>query len=230
MANRNIKILAVGLMVAASAMMSCTGCSGGEEEKKTEAVVPVDTLPVLIMQVKKCSKLYTAEYDIHKIITHSDEPRLKGNVFGHEIDMKMPVGDRKIAIPIDVKLKAYIDFGGFSEANVQKSNGKITIILPDPKVTLTSSKVDQENIKEFVSFTRSNFTDAEMSEFERQGRQSVISTVPELGIIETARENAARILIPMIMKMGYAEEDITVTFRKDFSRDDVMGMIEKMNN
>ena len=34
--------------------------------------------------------------------------------------MKMPVGDRKIAIPMNVTLKGYIDFSDFSERNVRK--------------------------------------------------------------------------------------------------------------
>lgn len=214
--------------VVLSLTIMLSGCTT-EKTKKATLVqeAAVDTIPTLVMQIRKCSRLYTSEYDVHKIITHADVPRLKGRMLGHDIDLRLPVGDRKIAIPIDVKLKAYIDFREFSERNVEHRGGKIVITLPDPKVALTSSKVDQAGIKEYVSITRSRFTDEEMTELERQGRDAVVKTIPDLGIVETARDNAARIIIPMIMNMGYDEKDITVTFRKDFSRNDLMNIITR---
>ena len=176
----------------------------------------VDTTAVLIMQLQRCSKLYTAEYDIHKIVTHSDEKRLKGKLLNHEFDVKMPLGDRKIAIPIIVKLKAYIDFANFSKENIRREGDKIEVILPDPQVAVTSSSVDHEEIREYVDITRSRFSDAELSNYERQGREAVVKAIPATGIFSTARDNAAQLIIPMIVKMGYDETDITVTFRKDY--------------
>ena len=38
-----------------------------------------------------------------------------------------------------------------------------------------------------------------------------------MNIIETARENAARTIIPIVTQMGFKEKNITVTFRKDLS-------------
>lgn len=212
---------------AALAVASCS-CSG-EKSKADDDSLPksIDTVPMLVMQIQKCSKLYTAEYDIHKIVTHDDVKRIKGTVFSHAFDIPLPLGDRKIAIPIDAKLKAYIDFSGFSEKNISRKGTKIVVTLPDPKVTLTSSKVDQANIKEYVSLTRSHFSDAEMTDFERQGRTAIIASIPRLGIIGTAQENAARVLIPMIEQMGYKESDITITFRKEFGERDIDVLLDK---
>ena len=179
-------------------------------------VEKTDTTALIIMQLQKCSRLYTAEYDIHKIVTHSDEKRLKGKLFDHEFDVRMPLGDRKIAIPINVKLKAYVDFAAFSKENVSRKGNKIEVTLPDPRVVVTSSKVNHDEIRQYVDLTRSRFTDAEMSNFENQGRDAVVKSIPQLGIIETARDNAAQVVIPMIVRMGYDEKDITVTFRKDY--------------
>lgn len=181
---------------------------------------------MLIMQVQKCSRLYTSEYDIHKIVTHNDDVRLKGNLFGRNVDMKMPVGERQIAIPMDAKVKAYIDFSNFSERNIIRNGKKITIILPDPKATLTSTKIDQKNIKQFVSITRRDFTDAEMTNFERQGRDAIVKSIPELDIADNARENAARVLIPLIESLGYDEGDITISFRKDFAPSNIDVVID----
>ena len=202
------------------------GCTQRKEAKPSAEYRAIDTIPMLIMQVQKCSRLYTAEYNIHKIVTYDDIVRLKGSVLKRDFNVKLPLGDRKIAIPMDATLKAYIDFEGFSERNIERRGNKITVILPDPKVALTSSKVDHKNTKEYVSFTRSHFTDAEMASFEQQGRASIIASIPRLGIIETARDNAARVLIPMIKQMGYAESDITIAFRKDFTEPDISVLLD----
>ena len=186
------------------------------------AIQGIDTVPLLITQVQKCSKLYTAEYRVHKIVTHDDVVRLKGTVLKHDFNIKMPVGDRKVAIPIDAKLKAYIDFSTFSEENIERNGKKITIVLPDPQVTMTSSKIDQKNVKEYVSFARAHFSDAELASFQQQGREAIIADIPKMGIIETAQANAAKVLVPMLVELGYEETDITIAFRKDLKFDKVL--------
>jgi hypothetical protein len=137
----------------------------------------------------------------------------------------MPLGDRKIAIPMDATLKAYIDMSQFSEKNVEREDGKIIITLPDPQVVMTSSKIDQKNIKEYVGLVRSHFTDAEMTNYEQQGRAAIIETIPQLGIIPTAQENAARVLVPLIAQMGYEEKDIIIQFRKEYGLKDIQSLI-----
>ncbi len=207
-------------------LLALGSCSQRKEADAEAAAAAIDTVPMLIMQVQKCSRLYTAEYSIHKIVTYDDIVRLKGSVQKRDFNIRLPLGDRKIAIPMDAKLKAYIDFSGFSERNVERRGKKITVILPDPKVVLTSTKVDHANTKEFVSLTRSRFSDAEMADLERQGRAAIIASIPNLGIIESARASAARVLIPMVEQMGYAEGDITITFRKDFTGRDLGTLLD----
>lgn len=197
-----------------------TACSS--KQSNGEGAI-TDTTLVLITQVRQCSRLYTAEYKIHKIVTHDDVLRLQGQLAGQDHDMELPIlGDRKIAIPMDVTLKAYIDFDGFSEQNIERQDNKITITLPDPKVQLTSSRIDHANIKKYVALLRSDFTDAELSSYEQQGREAIINTIPEMGIIESARQNAARLLIPMLNQMGFSEPDITITFRQDLNTQNII--------
>jgi len=186
----------------------------------------VDSLPMLITQVRKCSKLYTAEYRVHKIVTHDDVLRLKGSVLQREFNIKLPLGDRKIAIPIDAKLKAWIDFSQFSERNIERRGDHITIILPDPQVTMTSSKIDQQHVRQYVAFARANFSDAEMSAYELQGRTAIIESIPDLGILETAQANAAKVLVPMLTAMGYEEHQVTVAFRKHYDAADIQNLIK----
>ena len=123
-------------------------------------------------------------------------------------------------------MKAYIDFSDFSEKNVRRRGKKIEIMLPDPKVELTQSKIDHQEIKKQVSILRGSFTDEEMANYERQGRAAILNDIPKLGIIGMAREGAAHTLIPMIMQMGYEENDITITFRKEFTLEDLPTLLD----
>ena len=208
-------------VLAVGCWLSAVGCCLSSCSKQ-ESAEP-DTMQVIVTQVQQCSRLYTAEYQIHKIVTHDDVLRLQGQLTGERYDMELPMlGDRKIAIPMDATLKAYIDFDGFSEQNVQRQGNKITILLPDPKVQLTSSKIDHRNIKKYVALLRRDFTDAELTSYERQGRETIIKSVPAMGIVESARKNAARTLIPMIKQLGYAEQDITITFRQDLDTEAII--------
>ena len=203
----------VQLIVFATLLLAA--CSSEGDSRQEELHVAIDTVPMLVMQIQKCARLYTTEYHIHKIVTHDDVLKLKGNVFNKDIDIALPLGERKIAIPMDATLKAYIDFGDFTERNIERNGDKITIVLPDPQVVLTSSKINQSEIREYVGLTRSQFTDKELSSYEQQGRQAILNSVPRLSIKQQAQANAAHVLVPMLTEMGYREENVTIAFRKN---------------
>lgn len=202
----------------------CCACNQ-HHETKGDTASSDDAFHSFIMQVQKCSRIYTTEIKIHKIVTHDDVIRLKGTILAQDFNIRMPLGDRKIAIPMDATLKAYIDLSDFSEKNVERNGKKIIITLPDPQVILTSSKIDQKGIREYVGLVRSHFTDEEMADYEQQGRASMIESIPRLGIIPIAQENAARVLIPLITQMGYQEQDIIIQFRKEYGIEDIRSLV-----
>ena len=205
------------------------GCScAGDDNGQSEATVyqSIDTVPMLVMQIQQCARLYTTEYKVHKIVTHDDVVRLRGSLLKQDINIRLPLGDRKVAIPIDATLKAYIDFSNFTEANIERNGERLTIILPDPRVELTSSKVNQQEIRSYVGLVRAGFTDAELSAYEHQGREAIIQSIPQLGVIDAARANAARALVPMLVKMGYREQDVTIAFRRDFNPFNIRKLLE----
>ncbi len=199
---------------------------GNKGKQNVEADQP-DTIPMMVLQIQKTSKLYTTEYHLHKIITHEDVKSLTGKVFNQSFHIDLPLGKRKIAIPLDATLKAYIDFNDFTSKNIKRVGKKIEIILPDPHILLTSTKINHQEVKQYVDITRSNFTDQELTSFEHQGRAAILKDISSLDLISTAKENAANTLIPFIKQMGYAEEDITITFRKEFNLNDIGKLIDK---
>lgn len=205
------------------AALAVAGCS----RKQTPRQQPeyVDTIPILVMQVQKCLRLYTAEYKMHKIITHDDEIRMKGKFLNQDYNVALPMGSRKIAIPIDATVKAYIDLSSFSEKNVRRVGDKIDVTLPDPRIEMTSSRINHGEIRKYVALTRQNFSDKEMAGYEQQGRQAIINDIPQTGIMEMAKESAARVMVPFFVGMGFNEKDITISFRKDFSDNEIKKMI-----
>jgi len=208
---KTVSIIAILLLL----LSTFGGC--GAKEEPTDVVDQQDTLPVLVTQIQQCARLYTTEYHIHKVVTHDDVLRLKGNLLQQDFDIPLPLGERKIAIPMDATLKAYIDFSSFSEENVERVGEKITILLPDPKIVMTSSKIDRDGIREYVALTRSHFTDQELTNYEQQGRKAILANLPARDMVEKARQDAARVLVPMLADMGYQEEDVIIAFRKNLN-------------
>ena len=203
-------------------LLSCS-----DKEGQTDPDSKADLSPAsLVTQVQKCSRLYTADYKVHKIITHDDELKIKGSILQQDFDIALPLGSRRVAIPMEATVKAYIDFTDFSEDNVKRNGDKIEIILPDPQVELTATRINHDEIKKHVPLLRSNFSDKELADYSMQGRKAVIADIPKMGIVRMAQESATRTLVPMLQQMGYDESNITITFRKDFKVDDVIKLIK----
>jgi hypothetical protein len=215
-------------IVAVAGILSCS-CSGEKVPEQEVTYQGIDTVPLLVMQIQQCSRLYTTEYKVHKIVTHDDVVNLRGSLFRQDINVRLPLGDRKVAIPMDATLKAYIDLSTFSEKNIERQGQRITILLPDPKVELTSSKVNQRQIRSYVGLVRAGFSDAELSSYEQQGREAIIQSIPQLGIVGAAREDAARALLPLLRQMGFRDEDVTIAFRKEFNPYDIRRFVEMRN-
>lgn len=213
------------ILILSFFILLAVGCTN---KKSTEepAAKAIDTIPMLVTQVQQCSRLYTTEYHIHKIVTHDDKMKLSGSFLKQDFSINLPLGDRRIAIPMDATLKAYIDLSSFSNKNIQRNGKELIVTLPDPKIVLTSTKIDHKEVKQFVALTRHNFTDAELTSYEAQGRKQIIASIPQMGIIEQAQESAARQLVPIFTAMGYKESDITISFRKKFTISDLGQVVE----
>lgn len=176
-------------------------------------------IPSMVTRIQQCSRLYTTEYQVHKIVACQSNREISGLGLSLNLDI---FGDRKIIIPMDATLKGYIDFSRFTEENIERQDQRIIITLPDPEVMMTNTKVDNEGVKKFVTGFRDKFSDAEQTAFEAQGRQAIIDEIPRLGIEQSAREGAVRLLVPLLVQMGFQEQDIIINFRTDFSSNDLI--------
>lgn len=189
-------------------------CSRNNEAKIKEPVA-IDTIPLMVAQIQECSRLHTAEVVVHKIITHSDEMKLSGKILGKDVSIDVPAGKRKVAIPMYATLKASIDLTKVKEEDFIRHGDKIEIVLPHPVTTITETHIDHDGVRQYVALTRRNFSDEELQNYEKQGRDAIERDIPSLGIEAMARESAARQLIPIVQMMGFKESDITITFREN---------------
>lgn len=190
------------------------GCTH-EAEKPAEDTVRIDTLSVMITQIKRCSRLNTAEVKVHKIITHDDVTNLSGKILGKEISIDLPTGKRKVAIPLYATIKASIDMGKITYQDIVRDGDRIEIFLPQPEVSITETHIDHDGVRQYVALTRSNFSDAELQSYEKKGRDAIQKDIPKLGIKEMARESAARQLVPIMQMLGFKDNNITISFRTD---------------
>lgn len=197
--------------------------SGTKEEEK------VDTTQVIAMRISECSRLYTSEYQLRKILIYDDPASLKGSLFHHNINVSLPLGERRIAIPVTATAKAYIDLGNIDKASIHRNGKRIEVVLPDPMVTLTSTRIDHKGVRKKVALLRSNFTDEEITRIQQQGRNDIIKSLSGTNILEDARTSAARQLVPIIEQMGYEEGNITITFRKDLTSHDIPSLIKQVD-
>ena len=203
----------------------CCCCSTSKQKQSETDAAPTSA----ILQMTPQSRLYTAEYKIHKIITHNDVIHLKGNLLNQDYNLELPAGTRKLAFPIDVTLKAYVDLTQLSEEHIKKENGKITIILPDPKVQVTSVQINHREKKQLIDLTRSRYSDEEIQQLAKPGVNSILKLIPDMGIIETARLNTTKTLVPILTSLGYSSEEIIIQFRKPFTVDDLPLIVDPEN-
>jgi hypothetical protein len=222
---KNLILMGLLLVLNACHSPQTPSQTSSNSSSTSETEVHRDTIATLVSKVQQQSRLYAADCKVHKVVLFTDQSQIDGGLLKFN-----KVGYRKIAIPIDVTLKGYIDFSDFSVNNVQREGDLLVITLPDPKVTITASKIDHQQARQFVSLTRSNFTTDEVTRLAHQGVDSIRSHANSFGIIELARASAARTLVPIAQRLGYAENNVVVRYRKEFNKSDWKQIVKPLNS
>lgn len=186
------------------------GCSKSNQKSPMEIALPM---------INNCSKLHTAQYNVHKILTYEDMTAIEGSIFFEKISIPIP-GERKLVVPIDATIKAYVDFSLITKENINVDNNgeKVTITLPNPQIVLSSAKIDYKNEKQYLSWNRSKFSNEEKENFIKQGRASILASMANSDIIDRSRVNAFKALQPILVSAGFSPENITVTFSDEIEK------------
>ncbi len=185
----------------------CYSCSDGK--KKGDEV--------MISQIVNCAKLNTVQYNVHKLLTYEDLHAIEGSIFSEKISIPIP-GERKLIVPIDATIKAYIDFSSFNSSNIDIQGEQLKITLPNPQIVLSSSKIDYKNEKQYLSWNRSRFTSEEIEKFTAQGRASILASMVNSDILDRSRISAYKTLLPILTAAGYKQENITISFTDEIEQ------------
>ena len=172
-------------------ILALGGCSGRSSAD--------DTVQREIEAISQMRELSLVEYRVRKIVKADDE----GEWY--------KIGDRKILLSCTAYLKAGIDLSGFSAENVDinRLDGSVTVTVPHAKLLsldMPASEIREEY--DHVTMLRHSFSAEERNALLRQGEKQIRSSVPSLGILEKAEENARRFFESVFTKMGFTSVEV----------------------
>ena len=205
-------------------MVLSVSCASVTSKRKQAAVVAA---------LHHRASLNTVQYNVRKILTYEDFSTLDGTLFFEKFSIQIP-GDRKIALPVDVIIKSSIDLSAMTAADVEVKAGEITLLLPDPKLEISSSAIDYSREMQFLSWNRSKFSEAEKEGILKSGEQKILQEMSRADVMARSLVAAYKALIPLLEAAGYASESVTICFRSDLkddtTDDSIMDMLQGRRN
>jgi hypothetical protein len=176
------------------ALLATAGCS---RRNDVEEMVKRE-----VQAISEMRQLGLVEYRVRKIVKADDE----GEWY--------KIGDRKILLSCTAYLKAGLDLTSFDmdDVDVDRLAGRVTVTLPHAvllSLDIPASEIRQEY--DHVTMLRQSFSAEERNTLLRQGEKQIRDSVPSLGILEKAEENAGKFFESVFSKMGFTT--VEVTFR-----------------
>ena len=184
--------LAKALLCAWMAVSTLSGCSGRATLE--------DTVQREVEAISAMKQLGLVEYRVRKIVKANDEGAW------------YKIGDRKILLSCTAYLKAGIDLSSFGPDDVVFDRAAGSVSVRIPHATLLSLDIPASEIREeydHVTMLRSSFSVEERNALLRQGEKQIRESVPSLGILGKADENAIRFFESVFMKMGFSTVDVS---------------------
>lgn len=173
----------LALLLAAAAL---TGCSRAPQAQE----------PDVLEQIRECSRIYTSEFQITKIIVDRSNDK------------------RIIALPVRAVAKSYVDLGDLTAADVSINGRNIDVTMPEPRVEITATRIPADGICSRVALFRRDFSDSELTRLQQQGRDSLRAELPGLGLEDAARRSAALTLTHMLTNLNFRQIKITAKSAK----------------
>lgn len=154
----------------------------------------------VVMAVRELARLETASFHMERVIELTNtQTRLFGLVEAEDSILLVAAAD----------VIAGIDLGEMSSSDVRiDESGHVHITLPPPRVLMT--RLDSAR-----TFVHSRHTDVMARRIEhletearREAERSLERNAIEAGILERAREQAARLIASLAHSLGYVEAEI----------------------
>jgi len=184
----------VALALLGATFLALQGCGSHEAVE--------ETVQREVEAITAMKQLSLVEYRVSKIVKADDEGAW------------YKIGDRKILLSCTAYLKAGVDLATFSQddVNIDWTGKRVTVTIPH--ATLLSLDMPPSEIRleyDHVTMLRHSFSAEERNALLRQGEKQIRDSVPSLGILEKADENARRFFESVFLKMGF--ETVEVSFR-----------------
>ena len=161
-----------------------------------------DTQEMVRREVKAISEmrqLGLVEYRVRKIVKADDEGAW------------YKIGDRKILLSCTAYLKAGLDLSSFGMQDIDIDRGASHVTVNLPHAVLLSLDMPASEIRQeydHVTMLRHSFSAEERNALLRQGEKQIRDSVPSLGILDEAEENAVKFFESVFSKMGFTEVEI----------------------
>jgi len=184
----------VALALLGATFLALQGCGSHEAVE--------ETVQREVEAITAMKQLSLVEYRVSKIVKADDEGAW------------YKIGDRKILLSCTAYLKAGVNLATFSQddVNIDWTGKRVTVTIPH--ATLLSLDMPPSEIRleyDHVTMLRHSFSAEERNALLRQGEKQIRDSVPSLGILEKADENARRFFESVFLKMGF--ETVEVSFR-----------------
>ena len=192
------------LAVCLTALVA-TGC-GSRSQRVAELLSRKEKAIQVIDKIKSEKQLGLVEYEVQKIVKSKED--------GYKYFFLK--SKKEILCSCKAYLKAGIDLSGFNpmtDVAIDPDETMITLTLPAP--TLLSLNVPIQEVEIMYEKTQNSqgFKLAELNELLRQGEAQIRESVPKLGIMDDARQNARLFFEPLFKQLGFSS--VQVNFKED---------------
>lgn len=184
------------------------------EETDVERTLAEKSIEPFVTELREVSEINTTEATLTKEMSWHDVRTIMISLFGNSFKIEHSALNVDVVLKVNATFKATIDMRRFEEGDVIREDSTITIILPDPRLKLTSVTVDENNSSQRVGWLRSNIDDTKYQQLIRRAKADIIKEIDPERIILQARFDAENMMVPMLTKMGYKKENINVKFSR----------------
>jgi len=130
-------------------------------------------------------------------------------------------GNRSIVVPVRATVKAGINLQDITDMKVKGRT--IYITLPDPVIEIESTAIEYGEIISDVSGFRDEFSNAEVAALASEGRKKIEETLPYLGLVERAQQQAEQTLSAIAEEVGM---NIVFSQRKKYQEKDLIKLVK----
>lgn len=181
------------LLAAGFGLLAAAGC--GPSEKEEAGTSLADAALERIDQIRSERQLELVEYEISKIVKTVD----KGAWY--------QIGKRKILLTCKAYLQAGVDltdFNPMTDVVIDEEKKSVTITLPSPTLLSMEMPLQEVMVEDSqATWFRNEFSMAELNTILRLGEQQILDSVPILGILDEAKQNARLFFEPALKHMGF---------------------------